>query len=61
MGNLGDFGEGLTKGLANMLNNIPSKPFSGGAIGKIIEGEKNTKNANFSHSKKGGKIGITYH
>lgn len=61
MGNLGDFGEGLTKGLANMLDNIPSKPFSGGAIGKIIEGEKNQKSENFSHSKKGGKIGITYH
>lgn len=61
MGNLGDFGEGLTKGLANMLDNIPSKPFSGGAIGKIIEGEKNQKSENFSHSQKSGKIGNYYH
>lgn len=61
MGNLGDFGEGLTKGLANMLDNIPTKPMSGGVIGKIIEGEKNQKSENFSHSKKGGKIGNIYH
>lgn len=61
MGNLGDFGEGLTKGLANMLDHIPSKPVSGGVIGKIIEEQKNTKNENFSHSQKGGKIGNYYH
>lgn len=61
MGNLGDFGEGLTKGLANMLNNIPTKPFTGGVAGEILKGQKNSKNENFSHSQKGGKIGNYYH
>lgn len=59
MGNLGDFGEGLTKGLAGILEKIPTKPFEGG-LGNFIT-EKNKKNANFSHSKKGGKIENYYH
>lgn len=63
MGKLGDFGQGLTEGLSKILNNVTT----GGTINNIknikefFQGQKNTKNENFSHSQKGGKIGNYYH